>query len=94
VAPKYQSGVSFQEPMQGGALKQMGILKPWAPTLSYGLVAELVDNFIPRNSYHSRAGGKRHGLTAALEHDGQLWLAGRGCGEILTIDLTETGETA
>tara|TARA_R110000737_G_scaffold202832_1_gene221983 strand:+ start:155 stop:1228 length:1074 start_codon:yes stop_codon:yes gene_type:complete len=94
VAPKYQSGVSFQEPMQGGALKQMGILKPWAPTLSYGLVAELADNFIPRNSYHSRAGGKRHGLTAALEHDGQLWLAGRGCGEILTIDLTETGETA
>jgi hypothetical protein len=94
VAPKYESGVSFHAPMQGGALKQMGILKPWAPTLSYGLVAELADNFVPRDSYHSRAGGLRHGMTAALEHQGELWLAGRGCGEILRIALATAGEPA
>lgn len=94
VAPKYESRTSFQEPMQGGALKQMGILKPWAPTLSYGLVAQLADNFIPQASFHSRAVGHRHGITAALEQGGQLWLAGRGCGEILSIDLAETGAAA
>ncbi|MGH1331745.1 MAG: hypothetical protein ACRBBK_12750 [Paracoccaceae bacterium] len=93
VAPNYASGASFQEPMQGGALKQMGILKPWAPTLSYGLVAALSAEFIPQESFHSRAGGRRHGMTSAVEHDGALWIAGRGAQEILTIALTTSGET-
>ena len=87
VAPKYSSGDDFNEPMQGGALKQMGVLKPWAPTLSYGLVVGLDDAFIPQESFHSRAGGRRHGITGAVETDGRLILAGRGSNEILTIDL-------
>lgn len=93
VAPNYASGATFQEPMQGGALKQMGILKPWAPTLSYGLIAALNNQFIPLESYHSRAGGRRHGMTSATEHEGKLWIAGRGAAEILTIELTNPGET-
>src|SRR5262249_18403803 len=47
VAPTLSSNQSFYEPMQGAALKQMGILKPWAPTRSYGLVAALDDKFQP-----------------------------------------------
>ena len=92
VAPTYSSGANFREPMQGGALKQMGILKPWAPTLSYGLVSAHDSDFTPQRSYHSRAGGLRHGMTSAQVHDGKLWLTGRGCGEILTIDLNDQGE--
>ena len=92
VAPKYSSGQDFNEPMQGGALKQMGILKPWAPTLSYGLVVALNDAFIPQFSYHSRAGGTRHGITSAVEIDGKLMLAGRGSNELLTLDL-DAGST-
>lgn len=88
VAPKYASGGNFHEPMQGGALKQMGILKPWAPTLSYGLVVALDEDFVPQASYHSRAGGRRHGITGVAEIGGRLILAGRGCNEILTIPLT------
>jgi hypothetical protein len=87
VAPKYSSGQDFHEPMQGGALKQMGILKPWAPTLSYGLVVALDRDFVPQGSFHSRAGGRRHGITGAAEIGDQLFLAGRGSNEILTIDL-------
>ncbi len=87
VAPKYSSGEDFREPMQGGALKQMGILKPWAPTLSYGLVVALDEAFVPQASHHSRAGGRRHGITSAVELDGRLILAGRGSDEILTVDL-------
>jgi hypothetical protein len=93
VAPNYASGQDFSEPMQGGALKQMGILKPWAPTLSYGLVVALDDDFVPQRSLHSRAGGKRHGITDMVEQDGQLVLAARGSNEILTIPLAEVENT-
>ncbi|MCL8486987.1 MULTISPECIES: strictosidine synthase [Bradyrhizobium] len=86
IAPALRSGVSFHEPMQGGALKQMGILKPWAPTLSYGLVIALDTNFVPLQSLHSRAGGKRHGITSAVDIDGRLWLTAKGGDEIVAID--------
>ena len=69
VAPALSSGASFSEPMQGGALIQMGILKPWAPTRSYGLVVALDDHHTPVASFHSRTGGTRHGLTSASNAD-------------------------
>lgn len=87
IAPAYSSGKSFFEPMQGGALKQMGILKPWAPTRSYGLVVELAGDFTAVQSFHSRAGGRRHGITTALEADGELWLTSRGGDEVVRIAL-------
>lgn len=87
IAPALRSGVSYREPMQGGALRQMGILKPWAPTRSYGLVVELNENFVPVRSLHSRADGRRHGITSAIEHDGQLWLTSRGGDEVIALDL-------
>lgn len=88
IAPTLTSGKSFREPMQGGALKQMGILKPWAPTRSYGLVVELGPNFVPLRSFHSRAGGRRHGVTAAVEVGSQLLAVSKGAGEIVTLDLS------
>jgi hypothetical protein len=87
IAPALQSGLSFHEPMQGGALKQMGILKPWAPTRSYGLVVEVNENFVPIRSLHSRAGGRRHGITSAVESGGCLWLTSKGGDEVVTITL-------
>jgi hypothetical protein len=87
IAPALRSGHSFNEPMQGGALKQMGILKPWAPTRSYGLVIELTPDFEPVRSLHSRAGGKRHGITAAVEANGTLWLASKGGNELVPFEL-------
>ena len=94
VAPSYASGRSFHEPMQGGSLKQMGILKPWAPTLSYGLVVELDAQFNPLRSFHSRAGGKRHGITAVCELQDELRLVGCGSNEILHMPLANTGASA
>ena len=92
IAPSLRSGRSFREPMQGGALKQMGILKPWAPTFSYGLVVELSESFVPLRSMHSRAGGRRHGITSAVEHDGHLWVSSKGGDEIVLLDLQERAE--
>lgn len=85
VAPALRSGASFQEPMQGGALKQMGVLKPWAPTRSYGLVVELSDAFVPLRSFHSRAGGRRHGVTSVLEQDGAVWVTSKGGDEVVKL---------
>lgn len=91
VAPALRSGHSFKEPMQGGALKQMGILKPWAPTRSYGLVIELSSDFVPLRSFHSRTGGRRHGITSALEVDGTLWATSKGGDELIAVHLGMEG---
>ncbi len=91
IAPALRSGYSFQEPMQGGALKQMGILKPWAPTRSYGLAIELTSDFVPIRSFHSRAGGRRHGITSAVEAGGKLWATSKGGSELIAIPLDRQG---
>ncbi len=41
IAPALSSGASFLEPLQCGAVRTMGIHKPWAPSRSYGLVVRL-----------------------------------------------------
>lgn len=83
VAPALSSGQDFREPLQGGAIKSMGVLKPWAPTRSYGLLVKLNAEFLPTASLHSRADGHRHGITSALEADGQLLIASKGGNQIL-----------
>ncbi len=91
VAPALSSGASFSEPMQGGALIQMGILKPWAPTRSYGLVVALDDHHSPVASFHSRTGGTRHGLTSTVEYGSGLVVASKGGDEIISIALSDGG---
>ena len=41
VAPCLRSGRSPLEPTQQGGVKQLGVLKPWSPSRSYGLIARL-----------------------------------------------------
>ena len=87
VAPTLRSGESFLEPLQGGGVKQMGLLKPWAPTLSYGLVARFDASGTITESLHSRAGGQRHGTTSCALHGGELYVASKGSNSILRTDL-------
>lgn len=90
IAPSLHSNVSMHEPMQGGALRQLGILKPWAPTRSYGLVVELDRNLHMTNSLHSRADGKRHGITSAAVVGDSLWLTSYGGDAILSLRDVQT----
>jgi hypothetical protein len=92
IAPSLSSGKSFSEPMQGGALKQMGILKPWAPTRSYGLAIALDESFEPVASLHSRAGGVRHGITSCQEIAGALVMTSKGGDEIIALSLQCIGD--
>jgi hypothetical protein len=85
VGPDLTSGRSFLEPLQGGGIKQMGILKPWAPARSYGLVVGFDASFNFVTSFHSRADGHVHGVTSLCEIDGRLIAGAKGPG--LAVEL-------
>jgi len=87
IAPALYPPQSVLEPLQAGAVKQLGMVKPWAPTRSYGLVVELDRCFVPLRSHHSRANGSRHGTVSCGVVDGQLAVASVGAGCVLMLPL-------
>jgi hypothetical protein len=87
IAPKLKSGQSFLEPMQGAHLKTMGVVKPWAPPRSYGLVIRLNADGIPLYALHSRVDGVNHGIVAAIEMGGALYAIAKGPGRLLRLPL-------
>jgi len=87
IAPALNSGNTFLEPMQGAQLKMMGIVKPWAPPRSYGLVVRLDEHGLVRYSLHSRYDGKNHGVAAAAECGGKLYLIALGNRRLLALDI-------
>jgi len=89
VAPTLRSNKSFSEPLQAGGVKQLGIMKPWSPARSYGLVIRLDDNFQPVYSLHSRADGSRHGITSCLEHNQRLLMAVKGDGMVASYPIDQ-----
>jgi sugar lactone lactonase YvrE len=87
IAPKLKSGQSFLEPMQGAHIKTMGVVKPWAPPRSYGLVIRLSASGVPLYALHSRVDGVNHGVVAAVEMDGALFAIAKGPGRLLRVPL-------
>jgi len=87
IAPALNSGNTFLEPMQGAQLKMMGVVKPWAPPRSYGLVIRLNEQGLVRYSLHSRFDGKHHGVVAAVECAGELFVLAKGCRKILRLSV-------
>jgi len=85
-APTLKPSASFLEPLQGGAQKHFGMLKPWAPSRSYGLVAHLDKQFRPTMGYHSRADGTRHGVTQCVETAAGVLVASKGGDAVLLLD--------
>jgi hypothetical protein len=92
IAPRLQSGRSFEEPMQGAHIKTMGVIKPWAPPRSYGLVIRLNAQGAPLYSLHSRVDGVNHGVVAAVEADGALYVLAKGPGRLLRLPLAQLEE--
>lgn len=89
VAPTLQAGNTFLEPMQGAHIKTMGVVKPWAPPRSYGLVIRLGDDGLVRYSLHSRVDGQNHGVVAAVECAGALFVLSKGRRRLLRLDVAE-----
>ncbi len=87
ISPAFGSGFDFLEPLQGGGVKQMGILKPWAPPRSYGLVVRFGADLTPLYSLHSRVGGHNHGICAAAQHGDTLYILSKGAGRISKLSI-------
>ena len=85
IAPALASGVSFLEPLQCGGVKTMGIHKPWSPSRSYGLVVKLDAKLRPVTSFHSRANGRRHGVTSVVAAAGRVFAAATGGDVVLDL---------
>jgi hypothetical protein len=92
IVPRLRSGSSFREPMQGAHLKTMGVVKPWAPPRSYGLVIRLAADGSPLFSFHSRVDGENHGVVAAVELAGSLYILAKGSGRLLRLPLAKAKE--
>ncbi|KSV87271.1 hypothetical protein N184_31480 [Sinorhizobium sp. GL28] len=87
MAPALKSGRDFREPLQGGAIRHLGVMKPWAPTKSYGLVIIMDKDFNFKTSLHSRMGGNRHGVTSCVEHAGRLIFSSKGGDMVLASEM-------
>jgi len=85
IAPALSSGQSFLEPLQGAGVKSMGVLKPWAPPRSYGLVLKVSADGRIERSLHSLVDGRHHGITAVAEVEGALYAASKGSGRLLKV---------
>jgi len=85
IAPSLRSGTSFLEPLQLAHLKTMGVVKPWAPPRSYGLVIRLDERGALVGSLHSRFDGTHHGIVSAVEHGGALYLLSKGSARVLRV---------
>lgn len=83
VTPAFRKSGSVRAPFQLGGAVHLGEVKPWAPSRSYGLLAELDSAGDVLVSAHSRAGGVRHGITAACAVGDRVVLACWGTSELL-----------
>lgn len=86
IAPALSSGHSFLEPLQGAGVKQMGVLKPWAPPRSYGLLLKIAPDGRVLASLHSQVDGRHHGITAVARVGRSLYVASRGAGRLLRVE--------
>ena len=86
IGPELNSDGGPDQPLQAGSIRQMGIIKPWAPSRSYGLVAKCDAACRPVASWHSRADGTMHGVTSVVEVGGVVLAAARGADTLLRLD--------
>jgi hypothetical protein len=85
IGPELSVGGGADQPLQMGSVRQMGVLKPWAPSRSYGLIAKCDARMKPTATLHSRADGARHGTTSVAEQGANLFVASRGAGALLRV---------
>jgi len=85
IRPALRATGHFYEPLQGGGIKQLGIMKPWAPPRAYGLIAEMDRNIEVLQSLHSRYDGIRHGITGLAVSGDSLFAVSKGTGTVLQL---------
>ena len=85
IAPRANPEFSHDFPIELGATRLFGEVKPWAPSFSYGLVVETDERLMPVGSAQSRANGRRHAVCDVALWNGELLAVSRASGEILNL---------
>jgi len=85
IAPRMTPEFSHDFPIELGATRLFGDVKPWAPSFSYGLVIETDVDMAPVGSAHSRANGFRHAISDVAQWGADLIAVSRASGEILRL---------
>ena len=86
ISPRTTPEFSHDFPIELGATRLFGEIKPWAPSFSYGLVIETDRAMMPVASAHSRANGFRHAISDVALWNGSLIAVSRASEEILKFD--------
>jgi hypothetical protein len=85
IAPRLSPEFRHDFPIEAGATRLFGEIKPWAPSFSYGLLLELDKDLTPIGAAHSRANGRRHAMSDALVWNGELIAVSKASEEILNL---------
>ncbi len=85
IAPRANPEFSHDFPIELGATRLYGEVKPWAPSFSYGLLIETDASLMPVGSAQSRANGQRHAICDVAVWNGDLIAVSKASGEILNL---------
>lgn len=85
IGPRTDPEFSHDFPIELGATRLFGEVKPWAPSFSYGLLIEMDADLMPVGSAQSRANGKRHAICDVALWNGELIAVSKASGEILNL---------
>lgn len=85
IAPRVSPEFRHDVPIELGATRLFGEVKPWAPSFSYGLLIGLDAALAPVGSAQSRANGRRHAICDVVRWRDDLIAVSKGSGEILRL---------
>lgn len=85
IAPRSNPEFSHDFPIELGATRLFGEVKPWAPSFSYGLLIELDERLMPVSSAQSRANGRRHAISDVAAWNGDRIAVSKASGELLNL---------
>lgn len=85
LVPRLRSDNPYNDTLQMGQMRVLGIIKPWAPPRSYGLVFRLDEQGRIAEGAHSRADQDRHGVTGVAWHRDRLVVAAQGFRNLLDV---------
>lgn len=85
LVPTLRAENIYRDPLQIGQQRVMGVVKPWAPPRSYGLVAHVNRKGRVTHSHHSRPDGFRHGITGLVLVGNRLIVASAGARGLLEV---------
>jgi len=85
IAPRSNPEFSHDFPIELGATRLFGEVKPWAPSFSYGLLIDLDQKLMPLGSAQSRANGRRHAISDVATWNHDRIAVSKASGELLNL---------